>query len=154
MEILIFRSLSIRKFLQSQWEARNTRQLLIDGATRSGDYGTGDQDEAEDKERRRTYVRSKLGQARAQLKIVSQSYGDMVKTFLYQLTCSQDQGLHSLSFRLDFNSHYKKKDSRLSMAPRWRESLRRTSLSGYSAPALASTVQMATSLMTMQSTGD
>ena len=105
---------SISKFLKSQWEARNTRQLLIDGATRSGDYGTGDQDEAEDKERRRTYVRSKLGQARAQLKIVSQSYGDMVKTFLYQLTCSQDQGLHSLSFRLDFNSHYKKKDSRLS----------------------------------------
>ena len=134
---------SISKFLKSQWEARNTRQLLIDGATRSGDYGTGDQDEAEDKERRRTYVRSKLGQARAQLKIVSQSYGDMVKTFLYQLTCSQDQGLHSLSFRLDFNSHYKKKDSRLSRPLMF--SARRLSMSGNNSPMLSS--QMTASLM-------
>ena len=100
-----------------QWKARQTRQtrhLLVDSATRAGGYGTSEADQIEDKERRRTYVRTKLGSVRAQLKIVSQSYGDMVKTFLYQLTCSNDDGLQSLSFRLDFNSHYKKKDSRLS----------------------------------------
>ena len=95
-----------------QWEARQNRQLLMESATRGGDYGTGDQEEEEDRERRRVYLRTKLGSVRAQLKIVSQSYGDMVKTFLFQLTCSNDDGLQSLSFRLDFNSHYKKKDSR------------------------------------------
>ena len=88
--------------------------MLIDSATKAGKYGTSEQEESEDKERRRTYVRTKLGSVRAQLKIVSQSYGDMVKTFLYQLTCSNDDGLTSLSFRLDFNLHYKRKDSRLS----------------------------------------
>ena len=47
-----------------------------------------------------------------QLKIVSQSYQDMVKTLLLQLTVNSDQSLQCLSFRLDFNTHYKKKDSR------------------------------------------
>ena len=47
-----------------------------------------------------------------QLKIISQSYQDMVKTLLLQLTVNSDQSLQCLSFRLDFNTHYKKKDSR------------------------------------------
>ena len=33
---------------------------------------------------------------------------------LFQLTCSNDESLQCLSFRLDFNQHYKKRDSRLS----------------------------------------
>ena len=37
----------------------------------------------------------------------------MVKTLLLQLNCSQDQSLQFLSFRLDFNEHYKRKDTRL-----------------------------------------
>ena len=36
-----------------------------------------------------------------------------MRTFLLQLTCSQDQALQFLSVRLDFNEHYKRKDSRL-----------------------------------------
>ena len=126
-----------------QWEARQTRQLLVDSATRAGGYGTSEADQIEDKERRRTYVRTKLGSVRAQLKIVSQSYGDMVKTFLYQLTCSNDDGLQSLSFRLDFNSPYKKKDSRLSRPLMF--SARRLSMSGNNSPMLSS--QMTASLM-------
>ena len=31
------------------------------------------------------YNKSKLGSAKAQLRIVSQSYGDMVRTFLFQV---------------------------------------------------------------------
>ena len=31
------------------------------------------------------YTKNKLGSARAQLRIVSQSYGDMVRTFLFQV---------------------------------------------------------------------
>jgi len=38
----------------------------------------------------------------------------MVRTFLLQLASSQDQSLQFLSFRLDFNQHYKRKDARLS----------------------------------------
>ena len=38
-----------------------------------------------DCERRRMYNKSKLGSAKAQLRIVSQSYGDMVRTFLFQM---------------------------------------------------------------------
>jgi len=126
-----------------EWDARQTRQLLIDSATGAGGYGTTEEQEVEDKERRRVYVRSKLGSARAQLKIVSQSYGDMVKTFLYQLTCSNDDGLQSLSFRLDFNSHYKKKDSRLSKPLMF--SARRLSMSGHMSPMISS--MMTSSLM-------
>ncbi len=40
-------------------------------------------------------------------------FQDMVRTFLLQLACSQDQSLQCLSFRLDFNQHYKRKDARL-----------------------------------------
>merc|ERR1712029_403634 len=112
---------------------------------KGGDYGTGDQEEEEDRERRRVYLRTKLGSVRAQLKIVSQSYGDMVKTFLFQLTCSNDDGLQSLSFRLDFNSHYKKKDSRLSKPLMF--SARRLSMSGHNSPGMTSS-QMSTLMST------
>ena len=118
--------------------------MLIESATKSGGYGTTEEDEKADKERRKVYVRSKLGGVRAQLKIVSQSYGDMVKTFLYQLTCSNDDGLQSLSFRLDFNAHYKKKDSRLSKPLMF--SARRISMSGHNSPAMMSS-GMTASLM-------
>ena len=42
-----------------------------------------------DRERRRMYNKSKLGSAKAQLRIVSQSYGDMVRTFLFQVDIDQ-----------------------------------------------------------------
>ena len=43
-----------------------------------------------DRERRRMYNKSKLGSAKAQLRIVSQSYGDMVRTFLFQVDAGRD----------------------------------------------------------------
>ena len=36
------------------------------------------------------YNKSKLGSAKAQLRIVSQSYGDMVRTFLFQVVAGLD----------------------------------------------------------------
>ena len=119
-----------------QWEARQTRQLQVESATKAGGYGTSEKDEKEDKERRRVFSKTKLGTVRAQLKIVSQSYGDMVRTFLYQLTCSNDESLQCLSFRLDFNSHYKKKDSRLSKTLMF--SHRKLSMSGHNSPMSSS----------------
>ena len=66
-----------------------------------------------DLERQHTFAMEVMPKLETQLKIVSQSYQDMVRTFLLQLTVSQDQSLQCLSFRLDFNTHYKRKDSRL-----------------------------------------
>ena len=126
------------KTFSLQWEARQTRQLLIESSTKAGGYGTGEKEEREDKERRRVFAKTKLGTVRAQLKIVNQSYGDMVRTFLYQLTCSNDESLQCLSFRLDFNSHYKKKDSRLSKPLMF--SARRLSMSGHNSPMSSSFV--------------
>jgi len=119
-----------------EWEARQTRQLLVDSATKAGGYGTSEKEEKEDRERKRNFAKTKLGAVRAQLKIVSQSYGDMVRTFLYQLTSSNDESLQCLSFRLDFNSHYKKKDSRLSKPLMF--SHRRLSMSGHNSPMSSS----------------
>ena len=129
-----------------QWEARQNRQILMDSATRAGEYGTTEAEEKNDKDRRKTYTRTKLGSVRAQLKIVSQSYGDMVKTFLIKLASSNEDGLQSLSFRLDFNSHYKKKDSRLSRMSMF--SARRVSTSGYNSPAMMSSMMTASLMST------
>ena len=58
---------------------------MINSKTNSGGYGTTEQMDNQDKDRRNVYVKSKLGSVRAQLRIVSQSYGDMVRTFLFQV---------------------------------------------------------------------
>ena len=67
----------------------------------------------DDLERQRAFAMETMPKLETNLKIVSQSYQDMVRTFLLQLTVSQDQSLQCLSFRLDFNTHYKRKDARL-----------------------------------------
>ena len=59
--------------------------MLVDNKTKAGGYGTTEQMEQQDKDRRKVYTKNKLGSARAQLRIVSQSYGDMVRTFLFQV---------------------------------------------------------------------
>ena len=65
-----------------------------------------------DLDRKFTFANETMPKLDTQLKIVAQSYQDMVKTLLLQLTVNSDQSLQCLSFRLDFNTHYKKKDSR------------------------------------------
>jgi gamma-tubulin complex component 3 len=124
----------------AEWDARQTRSLLIISKTKGGGYGTTEQMDTQDRDRRKVYTKNKLGSARAQLRIVSQSYGDMVRTFLFQLTCSNDESLQCLSFRLDFNSHYKKRDSRLSKPLTF--SHRRMSMSGMSTPMTSSVLSM------------
>lgn len=50
---------------------------------------------------------------RAQLRVVSHSYEDMVQKFLLMLNDQDDPNLRFLSFRLDFNEHFKSRNSRL-----------------------------------------
>ena len=94
-------------------EARRADEAAIRENQKRGRYGLSQQEEDESKARSREFARVKLQSMKSQLKIVSQSYQDMVRTFLLQLACSQDQALQFLSFRLDFNENYKKKDARL-----------------------------------------
>ncbi|XP_023329141.1 gamma-tubulin complex component 3 homolog [Eurytemora carolleeae] len=98
----------------SEIESRHTYEALVAARTGTGEYGTDQEQENKETDRRKEFIKGKLGAAKANLRIVSLSYQDMVRTFLFQLTCSNDDSLQGLSFRLDFNQHYKKKDSRLS----------------------------------------
>lgn len=114
--ILEFQSIQEKLYQDTvaELEARHACEALILLRTEAGGYGTSEVDQIKERDRRKDFVKCKLGEAKANLRIVSLSYQDMVRTFLFQLTCSNDESLQCLSFRLDFNQHYKKKDSRLS----------------------------------------
>jgi|ERR1712059_34986 len=120
----------------AEWDARQTSSLLVRARTEEGEYGTSEERERMDRERRRVYTKNKLASAKAQLRIVTQSYGDMVRTFLFQLACSHDECLQWLSFRLDFNQHYKRRDSRLSKPLTF--SARMSNMSGVNSPMTGS----------------
>lgn len=94
-------------------ESRRADEATLRRNERAGQYGLTSADEQMQKSRKREFVKVTLPHLKSQLKIVSQSYQDMVRTFLLQLTCSQNQALQFLSFRLDFNQHYKRADARL-----------------------------------------
>eukprot|EP00088_Acartia_fossae_P006660 TRINITY_DN13076_c0_g1_i1.p1 TRINITY_DN13076_c0_g1~~TRINITY_DN13076_c0_g1_i1.p1 ORF type:complete len:818 (+),score=159.85 TRINITY_DN13076_c0_g1_i1:251-2455(+) len=98
-------------------EARHSYSTRLRERTAAGEYGTTLAEEEREAERRKQFVKDKLcgaKGAKTHLKVISNSYQDMVRLFLLQLTCSHEQSLQGLSFRLDFNQHYKDKDSRLS----------------------------------------
>ena len=94
-------------------DARRNFDASVQKRGQKGKYGLTQRDEDLEGERRDIFISDTIPKLETQLKIVSQSYQDMVRTFLLQLTVSQDQSLQCLSFRLDFNTHYKRKDARL-----------------------------------------
>lgn len=69
-----------------------------------------------------------LGQTRVALRILAQSYQDVVKRFLLLLASHPDISLQLLSSRLDFNDHYKRHDNRLA-APLTYQHRRRSDIS-------------------------
>lgn len=113
--ILEFQSIQNKLYLAAvaETEARKSHESEVSARGARGTYGLTRAEEQRDLKRRHEFVRGILPNLEAQLKIVSQSYQDMVRTFLLQLACSQDQSLQFLSVRLDFNQHYKRKDARL-----------------------------------------
>merc|ERR1719273_2257899 len=113
--IVEFQNIQNKLYLEavSELEARRSHDDEINSRTQRGQYGLTQNEEKREMRRRQEFVKTILPDIEAKLKIVSQSYQDMVKTFLLQLSCSQDQALQFLSVRLDFNEHYKRKDSRL-----------------------------------------
>jgi gamma-tubulin complex component 3 len=113
--IVEFQNIQNKLYLEavSEIEARRSHDDEINSRTKRGQYGLTQNEEKREMRRRQEFAKTILPDIEAKLKIVSQSYQDMVKTFLLQLSCSQDQALQFLSVRLDFNEHYKRKDSRL-----------------------------------------
>jgi len=113
--IVEFQNIQNKLYLEAvaESEARRSLDDEINARTKRGQYGITNIEERREKKRRDEFSKTILPEIEAKLKIVSQSYQDMVKTFLLQLSCSQDQSLQFLSVRLDFNEHYKRKDSRL-----------------------------------------
>lgn len=113
--IVEFDAIQLRLYAagMAELEARRAHETQIAARSRKGQYGITQEVEDADLQRRHTFAVETMPKLETQLKIVSQSYQDMVRTFLLQLTCSQDQSLQCLSFRLDFNEHYKRKDARL-----------------------------------------
>ena len=92
---------------------RNAENDRLLARERRGHYGTSAADEATATERVDVFTNVILQKRKTQLKIVSQNYEQHVRKFLLQLACSQDQSLQCLSFRLDFNQHYKRSDASL-----------------------------------------
>ena len=113
--IVEFQNIQNKLYLQAvaEKEARTGYEDEIKERSKKGLYGITKSEEQREMQRRQKFTKSILPDIEAKLKIVSQSYQEMVKTFLLQLSCSQDQALQFLSVRLDFNEHYKRKDSRL-----------------------------------------
>ena len=113
--IVEFQNIQNKLYLEAitELEARRTHEDEICSRTKRGQWGLTHNEEKREMRRRQEFIKTILPDIEAKLKIVSQSYQDMVKTFLLQLSCSQDQALQFLSVRLDFNEHYKRKDSRL-----------------------------------------
>ena len=113
--IVEFQNIQNKLYLEAvaELEARRSHEDEIESRSRQKQFGLTSREEQRETRRKQEFAKVILPGIEAQLRIVSQSYQDMVKTFLLQLSCSQDQALQFLSVRLDFNEHYKRKDSRL-----------------------------------------
>ncbi|XP_053561444.1 gamma-tubulin complex component 3 [Bombina bombina] len=89
-----------------------------------GQWGITAAEEEEEKKRVLEFQES-IPKMRSQLRILTHFYQGIVQQFLILLTTSTDESLRFLSFRLDFNEHYKAREPRLrvSLGTRGRRSL-------------------------------
>ncbi|MCL4125079.1 UNVERIFIED_CONTAM: hypothetical protein GTU68_066359 [Idotea baltica] len=95
--------------------ARRSAQVGAEERTRAGHFGTNAQMEEKEEARRAEFTNKFVPSFRTDLKLLTQSYQDMVQSFLLMLAQHEDENLHLLSTRLDFNEHYHRRDHRLNM---------------------------------------
>ncbi|NXX18423.1 GCP3 protein, partial [Podargus strigoides] len=92
--------------LRLQFEERKKQREL------EGKWGvTASEDEEESK--RMKEFQDSIPKMCSQLRILTHFYQGIVQQFLVLLTTSSDESLQFLSFRLDFNEHYKAREPRL-----------------------------------------
>nr|XP_051697641.1 gamma-tubulin complex component 3 isoform X1 [Oryctolagus cuniculus] len=77
-----------------------------------GQWGVTAAEEDEENKRIREFQES-IPKMCSQLRILTHFYQGIVQQFLVSLTTSSDESLRFLSFRLDFNEHYKAREPRL-----------------------------------------
>ncbi|KAL3847372.1 hypothetical protein ACJMK2_018287 [Sinanodonta woodiana] len=90
--------------------ARLHYKNLQEKRTTEGDWGLTQEMEEEERHRKIEFLKEIIPSTRAKLAILAQSYQDMVQQFLAMVTSHDDVSLRFLSFRLDFNEHYKASD--------------------------------------------
>ncbi|XP_049773994.1 gamma-tubulin complex component 3-like isoform X1 [Schistocerca cancellata] len=88
-------------------EARKEYEKLVEKS------GTNISMEERESTRVNEFTNKYLPHMRTQLSVLAKSYQDLVKKFLLMLTSQPELTLQLLSFRLDFNEHYRRSDSRL-----------------------------------------
>lgn len=93
--------------------ARQHFEKTQEKRTKEGDWGVTQTEEDDERVRRIEFMKNIIPSTRAKLIVLSQSYQDMVQQFLVMVTSHQDVNLRFLSFRLDFNEHYKAKEPTL-----------------------------------------
>lgn len=88
------------------------QQLNLLLLTNQGQWGVTAAEEEEENKRIREFQDS-IPKMCSQLRILTHFYQGVVQQFLVLLTTSSDESLQFLSFRLDFNEHYKAREPRL-----------------------------------------
>lgn len=78
-----------------------------------GEWGVTAEQEAEEKKRIQEFQETTILKMRAQLRLLTHFYQTLVQQFLLLLMESSDESLRFLSFRLDFNEHYRAREPRL-----------------------------------------
>ncbi|XP_062303027.1 gamma-tubulin complex component 3 [Osmerus eperlanus] len=92
--------------LRLQYEERKKQR------EQEGVWGVTGEQEAEEQKRVQDF-QDTIPKMRSQLRILTHFYQGIVQQFLVLLMTSPDESLRFLSFRLDFNEHYRARDPRL-----------------------------------------
>uniref|UniRef100_A0A8D0GVV7 Tubulin gamma complex component 3 n=1 Tax=Sphenodon punctatus TaxID=8508 RepID=A0A8D0GVV7_SPHPU len=95
--------------LRLQFEEKKKRREL------EGEWGVTASEEEEEIKRIKEFQEA-IPKMCSQLRILTHFYQGIVQQFLVLLTTSSDESLRFLSFRLDFNEHYKAREPRLRMS--------------------------------------
>ncbi|PAA71146.1 hypothetical protein BOX15_Mlig015408g3 [Macrostomum lignano] len=96
----MFDALSEEAAIRDRFEDETER------ATKAGKWGLGAEREEAERARRRVFDDKSLSKFDSQLKVIQQSYWDLVTSFLRRLDSHADYSLRFLSTRIDFNGHY------------------------------------------------
>ncbi|XP_067127787.1 gamma-tubulin complex component 3 homolog [Centruroides vittatus] len=89
------------------------QEAIIVSDTEKGKWGTSEARTAAYEDSKNQFIQNAIPTVKAQLRLLERSYEDMVQKFLLMLTDHTDPNLRFLSFRLDFNEHYKSRNTRL-----------------------------------------
>ncbi|GLG92787.1 Gamma-tubulin complex component 3, partial [Gryllus bimaculatus] len=121
--------------------ARNAHENTIEARGDAGEFGTDTAEEQAYEKARADFKKKYVRDVLTKLTILATDYQEQVKNFLLELADHPNNNLQLLSFRLDFNDHYKRREPRL-VAPytyqhrRLSEMGHRVSLTGAASPAL------------------